>query len=97
MVDFTTNRSVKVSLFYRFWESSEKKDKSWVKEEETEIPRRIRIEMTVVALDDSFKELVRMSRDGISGKDFRIHLQSCNDAMNKACYYLKKLEGSTAS
>ena len=74
-----------------------RKDKSRVKEEETEIPRRIRIEMTVLALDDSFTELVRMSRNGISERDFRIHLQSCNDAMNKACYCLKKLEGTTAS
>ena len=65
-----------------------------MKEEETEIPRRIRIEMTVLALDDSFTELVRMSRNGISERDFRIHLQLCNDAMNKACYYLKKLEGA---
>ena len=68
-----------------------------MKEEETEIPRRIRIEMTVLALDDSFRELVRMSRNGISERDFCMHLQSCNDAMNKACYYLKKLEGASAS
>ena len=68
-----------------------------MKEEETEIPRRILIEMTVLALDDSFTELVRMSRNGISERDFRIHLQSCNDAMNKACYYLKKLEGAAVS
>ena len=53
--------------------------------------------MTALALDDSFRELVRMSRNGISERDFRFHLQSCNDAMNKACYYLKKLEDAAAS
>ena len=75
----------------------EKKDGSRVKEEETEIPRRIRIEMTVLALDDSFRELVRMSRNGISETEFRMHLQSCNDSMNKACYHIKKLEGAAAT
>jgi hypothetical protein len=63
-----------------------------VKEEEIGIPRRIRIELTALALDDSLTELVCMSQDGIDEEDFRMHLQLCNDAMNKACYYLKKLE-----
>jgi hypothetical protein len=68
-----------------------------VKEEEIGIPRRIRIELTSLALDDSLTELACMSRDGISEEDFRMHLQSCNDAMNKACYYLKKLKAPAAS
>ena len=72
--------------------ATKKEDKSGVKEEKQELPRRIRIELVTLALEDSFTELVCMSRNGISDSEFRIHLQSCNDAMNKACYYLKKLE-----
>ena len=52
-------------------------------EEELEIPRRIRIELTTLALNDSLTELVRMNRDGISEPEFWMHLQSCNDSMNK--------------
>jgi hypothetical protein len=73
----------------------EKEGNESLKKREIGIPRRIRIELTALALDDSLTQLVCMSRDGVSEEEFRMHLQSCNDAMNKACYYLKKLEAVT--